>query len=580
MGKDVNKQLTRGFSVLLAACCVTGLGQAQTAAGFAIDRYQPSERGSDWFVTDSLDFRGSGRLALGVVGDWAHRPLVIYKANGHPARAIISDQLNLHLGGSVLVADRLRLAANLPVLAVNNGGSGTVGGVLYSNNTGAAIGDLRLSADVRLLGEYGDAFTTALGVQVYLPTGSRDAYASDGKARLVPHWLVAGDIGPFAYATMVGLNGRFQSDNFAGAAFGSELLLAASAGIRFADKRILLGPELSTSTVVTDSGNGFFKRATTPVELIFGGHARVGDFQFGAGFGPGLTRGIGSPEWRALASIVWFPEPAKKEVIAPVTDRDGDGIGDAVDACPDTPGEKNSDPKLNGCPPDRDGDGILDAQDACPDVPGVKSEDPKLNGCPEPKDRDNDKILDDDDACPDEFGEASDDPKKNGCPKPKDTDGDGITDDLDACVNDPGPPNDDPKKNGCPKAIVVAGEVKILERIEFDNNKATLRPESDGVLKAVADTLTQHKEIKLVQIQGHTDNRGAKKYNQTLSEKRAAAVKQWLINAGIDASRLQSKGFGQDKPIDSNDTDEGRQNNRRVQFIILESDKDTNVETK
>jgi outer membrane protein OmpA-like peptidoglycan-associated protein len=573
------KNLTRGLSVFFAASTWAALSSAQTANGFAVDRYLPSERGSDWFVTDSLDFRGSGRLALGVVGDWAHRPLVIYNANGDLARAIVADQLNVHLGGALIIGERLRLAVNLPIQAVNSGKPGTVGGVLYSNDTGAAVGDLRVSADVRLLGEYGDAFTTALGVQAYLPTGSRSAYASDGKVRLIPHWLVAGDIGPFAYAAVVGLNGRFQSDNYAGAAFGSELLLAASAGIRFADKRVLLGPELSTSTVVSDSGNGFFKRQGTPVELLFGAHVRAGDFQFGAGFGPGLTRGLGTPETRTLASIVWFPEPQKEAPPPPVTDRDGDGIGDAVDACPDTPGVKDDDPKKNGCPKDRDGDGIIDDNDACPDEPGVESKDPKLNGCPLPKDRDHDTILDDDDACPDEPGVPSDDPKKNGCPKPKDTDGDGITDDLDACVNDPGPANDDPKKNGCPKAIVVAGEVKILERIEFDNNKATLRPESEDVLRAVADTLTKHTEIKLIQVQGHTDNRGAKDYNKRLSDKRAEAVKQWLIKAGIESARLQSKGFGQEKPIDTNETDSGRQNNRRVQFIILQSDT-SNVEAK
>ena len=559
--------------MFFAASSVAALAQAQSANGFAISRYQPSERGSDWFVTDSLDLRGSGRFAVGIVGDYAHRPLVIYNAEGKGVRGVVSEQLNLHLGAAVIVADRLRIAFNLPVLAVNKGRSGTVGGVQYANATGAALGDLRLSADVRLLGEYGGAFTTALGLQGYLPTGSREAFASDGKVRLVPHWLVAGDIGPFAYATMVGVNGRFQSENFAGAPFGTELLLAASAGVRFANKRILIGPELSTSTVVSDSGDGFFKRRTTPAELIFGAHARVGDFQLGAGMGPGLTRGLGTPEWRGIASVVWFPEPKKPAPVPVVTDRDGDGVGDALDACPDTAGEKSDDPKLNGCPPkDTDNDGILDRDDACPEEYGVASKDPKLNGCPEPKDRDGDKILDDNDACPDEFGEASDDPKKNGCPAPKDTDGDGITDDLDACVNDPGPANDDPKKNGCPKVIVVAGEVKIMERIEFDNNKATLRPESNDVLKAVAETLTKHEEIKRVQVQGHTDNRGAKNYNQGLSERRAAAVKQWLIKNGIDAKRLESKGFGQDKPVDSNETDEGRQNNRRVQFIILESD--------
>ena len=555
-----------------AALCIAGSVSAQTASGFAIDRFQPSERGSDWFVTDSLDLRGRGRTALGFVADWAHRPLLIYNANGDVVRTPISGQLYFHLGGAVIAADRLRLAFSLPVLAANKGDPGRVGGVLYSNSTGAALGDLRLSADVRLLGEYGGPFTTAIGLQAHLPTGSRDAFASDGKVRLVPHWLVAGDIGPFTYATLVGVNGRFLADNFAGAPFGSELLLAASAGIRFANKRVVIGPEFSTSTVVSDSGNGFFKRATTPAELILGTHVRVGDFQLGAGAGPGLTRGIGTPDVRLLGSLVWFPEPKKPLPPAPVTDRDGDGIADAVDACPDTPGEPNDDPKLNGCPKpkDRDQDGILDDDDACPDEPGVKNDDPKLNGCPKPKDRDKDTILDDDDACPDEPGVASEDPKKNGCPKPKDTDGDGITDDVDACINEPGPANDDPKKNGCPKAIVVAGEVKILERIEFDTNKATIRPVSNDVLKAVADILTEHREIKRIQVQGHTDNRGAKNYNKALSDKRAAAVKKWLIAAGVEADRLESKGFGQEQPLDTNETDEGRQNNRRVQFIILE----------
>lgn len=553
-----------------AVLTIASSASAQTAGGFAIDRFQPSERGSDWFATDSLDLRGRGRAALGIVGDWGHRPLVIYDASGNAVSAPISSQLYLHLGGSVVAADRLRLAFNLPVLAVNTGDAGRVGGVLYSDGTGAAIGDLRLSADVRLLGEYGDAFTTAVGLQVHLPTGSRDAYASDGKVRLVPHWLVAGDIGSFTYAALIGINGRFLGDNFAGTPFGSEFVFAASAGVRVLDKRVVVGPEFWTSTVISDSGNGFFKQATTPAELIVGAHARPGDVQFGAGFGPGVTRGLGTPDWRLLASVAWVPEPQKP--IVPVTDRDGDGVADAVDACPDTPGERSDDPKLNGCPKpkDRDNDGIIDDNDACPDEPGVSSNDPKLNGCPRPQDRDRDTILDKDDACPDEPGVPSDDPKKNGCPRPKDTDGDGITDDLDACVNEPGPANDDPKKNGCPLAVVAEGEVKILERIEFDTNRATLRPGSDNVLKAVAEILEQHKDIKRIQVQGHTDNRGAKDYNKALSEKRAAAVKKWLVAAGIDVKRLESKGLGQEQPIDSNETESGRQINRRVQFIILD----------
>jgi outer membrane protein OmpA-like peptidoglycan-associated protein len=99
-------------------------------------------------------------------------------------------------------------------------------------------------------------------------------------------------------------------------------------------------------------------------------------------------------------------------------------------------------------------------------------------------------------------------------------------------------------------------------------------------LKAVADTLKQHTEIERIQVQGHTDNHGTRRLNQALSDKRAAAVKQWLINAGVEAKRLESKGFGQDKPIDSNETDSGRQNNRRVQFIILSKSGNSDVETR
>ncbi|HEY5958736.1 MAG TPA: OmpA family protein, partial [Polyangiaceae bacterium] len=505
--------------------------------------------------------------------DWAHKPLAIYDGEGNYVIAPIKNQVYLHAGAAVILADRLRLALSLPILVSNRGTRGYVDGVRYATKEKTSLGDLRLGLDVRLVGEYGDPFTTALGVQVHLPTGSRDAYASDGKVRLVPRWMVAGDIGAFTYSTMVSLDGRFQTDNFGGAAFGPELGLAASAGIRFADKKVVIGPELWTSTVVSDSGDGFFKAKTTPVQLLLGTHARVGSFQIGAGAGPGLNRAVGNPDVRVLGSLTYFPEPPKKELPPPPpTDRDGDGIADALDACPDTPGPTNEDPKLNGCPPppDRDTDGIIDDKDACPDEFGEATEDPKTNGCPKPKDRDADGVIDEQDACPDEFGIKTEDPKTNGCPKPKDTDGDGILDEKDACINDPGPANDDPKKHGCPKVVVVEGEVKILERIEFDTNKATLRPVSDGILKAVAETLTKHDEIKRIQIQGHTDNRGSKALNKALSEKRALSVKKWLIKAGIEESRLESKGFGQEQPIDTNDTDDGRQNNRRVQFIIME----------
>jgi outer membrane protein OmpA-like peptidoglycan-associated protein len=227
---------------------------------------------------------------------------------------------------------------------------------------------------------------------------------------------------------------------------------------------------------------------------------------------------------------------------------------------------KTEDPKTNGCPPDRDHDGILDADDACPDVPGVKTEDPKTNGCP--PDRDHDGILDADDACPDVPGVKTSDPKTNGCPPDPDRDKDGIPNEQDACPDAPGPRNADPKRNGCPAAAVVGKQIVILDQVKFATGSAAILPVSNGILNAVLDVLKQHPEIKHLRVEGHTDNVGAAAMNKGLSSRRAASVATWLIQHGIDSGRMASEGFGMERPIDSNDTAAGRQNNRRVEFHI------------
>jgi outer membrane protein OmpA-like peptidoglycan-associated protein len=258
----------------------------------------------------------------------------------------------------------------------------------------------------------------------------------------------------------------------------------------------------------------------------------------------------------------------------PPTDRDGDGFTDTEDACPDEPGVSAGDPSQNGCPPaqaDRDRDNVPDSVDACPDQPGVASTNPAANGCPPPPpDADKDGILDADDACPNEAGVANADRARNGCPAPKDTDGDGVLDPEDACPTDAGPTDSDPKRNGCPKAFVQGTQIKILDQVKFQTNKANILPgkESEDVLLAVQAVLTQHNEIRAVRIEGHTDNTGAAEHNRELSKQRAQAVLDWLVKHGIEASRLKAEGFGPDRPIDANATDEGRRNNRRVEFQI------------
>jgi outer membrane protein OmpA-like peptidoglycan-associated protein len=265
-----------------------------------------------------------------------------------------------------------------------------------------------------------------------------------------------------------------------------------------------------------------------------------------------------------------LPNQDKTKHGCPIRDRDHDTVLDPVDACPDTPGAVQADPLKNGCPipGDIDGDGIIDEVDACKTVAGVANPDPAKNGCP--PDKDGDGIVDAQDACPDVAGVADADPTKNGCPPVLDADGDGINDPQDACPKEPGKPDPDPTKNGCPLVVVTDGEIVINEQVQFETNKAIIRPESKNLLDQVADVIKKNPQIKKIEVQGHTDNVGAKVHNQQLSQRRAESVKKALVERGIEAGRLTPKGYGMDKPIADNATDAGKQKNRRVQFIVLE----------
>ena len=568
--------LSRRAVVALALLTLIPTTAHAQSEGFAINRFDPAERGSDWFAADSLDLRGSGRLALGVTADYGHKPLVLYSRDGDELQAIIERQLFVHAGASLVLVDRLRLGVSMPVLVHQAGEPGSVNGARFEAAEGAAAGDLRAAADLRLFGKYRSPASLAVGAAVFVPTGAQAAYTSDGEVRVLPRLLLAGDIGNLAYGAKLGVLYRGNDTGFNGAAKGTEAVVAAAIGYRNDAGNLVLGPELFGSTVVTD-GDALFSRRSTPFELIFGVHYKAADaWRLGAGFGPGLTRGFGSPQFRGLLSLEWAPEPAKEPLVLrplPKPDRDKDGVLDADDACPDQAGVRSDDPQKHGCPPpgDRDGDSILDEDDACPDEAGVASEEPEKHGCPR-RDRDQDGVFDEDDACVDEPGIRTRDPLTNGCPLPKDTDQDGIIDPEDACPEVPGPKNEDKKKHGCPAARVEQGQIKILERVEFENNSAKIRPVSEPILQAVLKVLSENPELTKLSVEGHTDSRGKAAHNLDLSRRRAASVMKWLTDRGIEKSRLTSQGYGMQKPIDTNDTDEGRQNNRRVEFHILEKD--------
>jgi len=230
-------------------------------------------------------------------------------------------------------------------------------------------------------------------------------------------------------------------------------------------------------------------------------------------------------------------------------DADQDGITDNDDKCPNLPG-----PKINAGCPDTDGDGLADDLDRCPDQAGPTASD----GCPPPPpDSDGDGLLDPDDACPEEAG-----PKDTlGCP---DRDGDGILDRDDACPDTPGVVSE----KGCLPQVIQSKFSGAIQGIYFGSGSARIKPRSFKVLDEAADLLAEYGNLR-IEISGHTDNQGRDDRNLTLSQARADAVRQYLIDKGISGDRLVAVGYGETKPVASNNTGRGRAKNRRIEFKML-----------
>jgi len=270
-------------------------------------------------------------------------------------------------------------------------------------------------------------------------------------------------------------------------------------------------------------------------------------------------------------------------------DRDKDGLLDEIDACPDQPGpvegkgcpdqdgdadgvvdrldrcpEEAGSPENEGCPErDSDGDGLNDRVDSCvdqaEDQDGFQDED----GCPDP-DNDNDGLMDAHDRCPMEAGPT----ENHGCPD-LDRDSDGVVDREDNCPDEPG----EASNQGCKlkQLVVLRGtKLEILETVFFRSGKAVIESRSFPLLNNVVEVLKAHPEILKLNIEGHTDSQGNDLANKKLSQRRAEAVRVYLIGQGLEEARLSAQGYGEERPIESNQSAKGRAANRRVEFMIPE----------
>ena len=507
--------------------------QSQTS----LERFEPPPPSDPSAVFASAGVDGSLRPSFGASLVYANAPLVLVRdATGDEARAVVEHQLVLHVLASLAIASRALVEIDFPTSLLLTGDDATTDTAGYGAPSGATQGDLRVGGRFEALEQNGWIPSAAFGLAVWLPTGDESKYTSTGGVRFAPSLSVSGDYDSWLFG--VTLARRFEPNGSSDHnLLGSDLELTAGAGARV--DRFTFGGAILTGFVTADSVDAFRRRAATRVEILAEARAKFGPVDVSLFGGPGLTRSPGTPLFRlGLATTVAFDviddhATTSADGAAASRDADASGNGGAKGGPP-----TRHDPAPMPREPDRDGDGLADSLDACPDVPG-----PVLGG------------------------------PMDGCPV--DTDGDHVPDASDACPREAGPENDDPKKNGCPGGAAVSGEhIAIFSPIEFATGKADILPVSEPVLSRVVEILQTHPELARVAVDGHTDGKGAAKKNLELSRARALSVERWLTEHGVDARRLEARGFGAKQPIADNATEEGRAKNRRVEFVILRRSED------
>src|SRR5690625_2378447 len=496
---------------------------------------------------------------------------------------IVSRQLVTDIHAAVGLFDRLEIGLSVPVVWLQDGGEGPITGQDFSKN-GIGVEDLRLVPNLMLFQKFTDpqdegnyrGVGMALLADFHLPIGNGDAYQG-GEFRAQPRVALHAST---KRGTQFNINAGYlvrpksrlaniEVDDAVTYGFGVDIPVMKSRAMH------LIGELYGQTSVLAED----VTKNESPLEGLAGlKYFSENGLAVQGGVGTGFIQGYGSPDWRVLAGLFYTTKTKQERMI----DTDGDGIPDDKDNCPYdyNPDQKDTDGDGVGdvCEDDIDGDGILNDDDNCPYIHNPGQEDMDGDGVGDAcdDDIDGDGIPNDKDNCPfvpnldqadldgDGVGDACDD----------DIDGDGIPNDKDQCPYEPETYNGFEDEDGCPdEAEIVMKDCSIDlqgSTIEFSTNSDRIRSGSYKLLDAVARVLNTRSDIERIRIEGHTDNVGKAAYNKQLSDRRAKSVMKYLVDKGsVSADRLTAVGYGLERPIESNDTDEGRQANRRVEFNFL-----------
>ncbi|WP_253910537.1 Ig-like domain-containing protein [Pyxidicoccus fallax] len=566
--------------VALAGALVAPVAEAQVTAPTAsqaidVQQYKPGPSVHDILGVHSARVQPHLGWNVGLSLNYADKPLnFLDPRQDRFITALVRSQVGLDLMGAVGLFDRLELGVVLPVTLQDSDPAPQVDPSFSQGVGSGGIGDLRLVPKARLID--GEDFGLALAVPVVLPTGGASDFLGGSGVGVQPR-LVAEYGQRFRLAANVGVDFRKQQQ-LRNLTTGNAFTYGVGAEVPFTVGEL---PLAAAATVVGALNLDEQDTEERPLELLAALKYRsLGGLSAHVGAGPGLTRGYGTPGFRVLAGLSYSPAPSrqpKAEPAAPV-DTDNDGIVDGNDPCPTEPEDKDGFEDADGCPDvDNDQDGILDGSDQCVNQPETQNGHQDADGCPDtepaPVDTDGDGLLDPNDGCPRVAEDKDGFEDADGCPE-LDNDRDGIADTADKCPNEPEVINGVQDTDGCPDKgkvkVQVDGErILILEKVYFATSKDIILARSFPLLKQVAAVLRANPQVELLRIEGHTDNQGSDAKNLDLSKRRAANVRAFLIKEGIAANRLESEGYGETKPVDTNKTAAGRENNRRVEFTIL-----------
>ncbi|AEI64194.1 OmpA family protein [Corallococcus macrosporus] len=479
-----------------------------------------------------------GQLRLAVAAHHERSPLTVWRDDARNG-ALVSSRSQLHVSAAFAVHRRVELGARLPFLMHQGGEGMTASGLAAPSSTG--LGTPWLKARWGLLRQSAGApLSLAAELGVGLPLGRESALAGKGW-NVAPRLSAGRDLGPVLLSLDAGARLRPRSQ-VGGHSVGSELPWSVSVATTGQGLRGELG--VHSAVPLTQGG-------VTPWEVLAGARYPLGRLELFALGGPGLGAAPGTPAFRVLAGVgltalggtrsvtrapaplpvaAVEPEPAVQPPVALVAPTPVDVD---VDVC--APGQTHTPEQ---CPDlDDDADGIANRVDRCALAAEDRDDFQDEDGCPE-LDNDNDAVADAVDNCPTEA-----DPARN---------------------------------QGCPSrqrqlVVITANRLEIKQKVFFATNKATVLPRSNLLLAQVAEVLIRHPELSRVLIEGHTDAKGRADHNRRLSQARAEAVRQKLLDLGVEPTRLLAAGRGPDVPADTNATAKGRDNNRRVEFHLIDA---------